>query len=135
MSDQYSSFLGRGWKFPVSLDEESGKVMTVAYEEDIQEAIGIIIGTRKGERVMRPDFGCDLHHHLFDVVDYTLLKQMESKVKQALILWEPRITDLDVLAEMGEEPQLVRITVKYTVRTTNNPFNLVFPFYVNEGSV
>lgn len=135
MSDQYSSFLGRGWKFPVSLDEESGKVMTVAYEEDIQEAIGIIIGTRKGERVMRPDFGCDLHLHLFDVVDYTLLKQMESKVKQALILWEPRITDLDVLAEIGEEPQLVRITVKYTVRTTNNPFNLVFPFYVNEGSV
>lgn len=84
---------------------------------------------------MRPDFGCDLHLHLFDVVDYTLLKQMESKVKQALILWEPRITDLDVLAEIGEEPQLVRITVKYTVRTTNNPFNLVFPFYVNEGSV
>lgn len=135
MSDQYSSFLGRGWKFPVSLDEESGKVMTVAYEEDIQEAIGIIIATRKGERVMRPDFGCDLHLHLFDVVDYTLLKQMESKVKQALILWEPRITDLDVVAEVGEEPQLVRITVKYTVRTTNNPFNLVFPFYINEGSI
>lgn len=135
MSDQYSSFLGRGWKFPVSLDEESGKVMTVAYEEDIQEAIGIIIATRKGERVMRPDFGCDLHLHLFDVVDYTLLKQMEGKVKQALILWEPRITDLDVVAEVGEEPQLVRITVKYTVRTTNNPFNLVFPFYINEGSI
>lgn len=135
MSDQYSSFLGRGWKFPISLDEESGKVMTVAYEEDIQEAIGIIIGTRKGERVMRPDFGCDLHLHLFDVVDYTLLKQMENKVKQSLILWEPRITDLDVVAEVGDEPQLVRITVKYTVRTTNNPFNLVFPFYINEGSI
>lgn len=135
MSDQYSSFLGQGWKFPITLDEESGKVSVVAYEEDIQEAIRIIIGTRKGERVMRPDFGCDLHQHLFDVVDYTLLKQMESKVRQALISWEPRITDLEVSAEQGNEAHYVLITVKYTVRTTNNPFNLVFPFYINEGAI
>lgn len=136
MSDQFGSFLGRGWKFPVTVDSQNGRVLTSEYEDDIREAIQIIIQTRKGERVMRPDFGCDLHEHLFDVVDYTLLKQMENKVKQALINWEPRITDIEVTASAHpEQPNLVEIRIDYLVRTTNNPFNLVYPFYINEGSI
>lgn len=136
MSDQYGSFLGRGWKFPVTVDPQNGRVLTSEYETDIMEAIRIIIQTQKGERVMRPDFGCDLHEHLFDVVDYTLLKQMETKVKQALISWEPRITDVEVTASVHpEQENLIEISIDYLVRTTNNPFNLVYPFYINEGSI
>ena len=85
---------------------------------------------------MRPDFGCEIHDHLFDVIDYTMLKQMEGKVQNALIYWEPRITDIEVTAEVNSEHEnLVDIHIAYVVRTTNNPFNLVYPFYINEGSI
>lgn len=136
MSDPFESFLGRGWKFPISIDHHTGRVKTSEYEEDIREAIQIILTTRKGERVMRPEFGCNLHEHLFDVIDYTLLKQLELKVKNALVQWEPRITDVVVTASVNEsEPSLIEIHIAYLVRSTNNPFNLVYPFYINEGSI
>lgn len=136
MNESFGSFLGRGWKFPVKVDEQNGRVLVSEYEEDIVEAIRIIIMTRKGERVMRPDFGCEIHDHLFDVIDYTMLKQMEGKVQNALIYWEPRITDIEVTAEANPEHEnLVDIHIAYVVRTTNNPFNLVYPFYINEGSI
>lgn len=136
MNESLGSFLGRGWKFPVQVDGQNGRVLVSEYEEDIIEAIRIIIMTRKGERVMRPDFGCEVHDHLFDVIDYTMLKQMEAKVQNALIYWEPRITDIEVTAETNpEHDNLVDIHIAYVVRTTNNPFNLVYPFYINEGSV
>lgn len=136
MADQFESFLGKGWKFPVTVDPQTGRVLMSAYEEDVREAIHIILSTRKGERVMRPDFGCDLHEHLFDVVDYTLLKQLELKVKNALTQWEPRITDVEVEARLSQSQEsLIEIYIAYLVRSTNNPFNLVYPFYINEGSI
>lgn len=136
MNESFGSFLGRGWKFPIQVDGQNGRVLASEYEEDIIEAIRIIIMTRKGERVMRPDFGCEIHDHLFDVIDYTMLKQMEAKVQNALIYWEPRITDIEVTAEINSEHEnLVDIHIAYVVRTTNNPFNLVYPFYINEGSI
>ena len=136
MSDRFESFLGRGWKFPVEVDAQTGKVLTSEYEADIVEAIKIIIMTRKGERVMRPDFGCDIFDHLFDVVDYTLLKQMETTVKNALISWEPRITDIEVESIVdAKTAERIDLHISYVVRTTNNPFNLVYPFYINEGNI
>lgn len=136
MSDSFESFLGRGWKFPISVDSHTGRVKMSEYEEDIREAIQIILTTRKGERVMRPEFGCNLHDHLFDVIDYTLLKQLELKVKNALVQWEPRITDVVVTATVNpSEQSLIEIHIAYLVRSTNNPFNLVYPFYINEGSI
>ena len=136
MSNSFESFLGRGWKFPVKVDPNTGKILTSEYEIDIQEAIKIILMTKKGERVMRPDFGCDIHNHLFDVIDYTLLKQIEKKVKDSLISFEPRITDIEVLAEIDDKnEQIININISYLVRTTNNPFNLVYPFYINEGMI
>ncbi|GAU77511.1 GPW/gp25 family protein [Fusibacter sp. 3D3] len=136
MSDRFESFLGRGWKFPIQVDAQTGKVLTSEYEADIVEAIKIIIMTRKGERVMRPDFGCDILDHLFDVVDYTLLKQMENTVKNALISWEPRITEVEVEAIVdAKTAEKIDLHIAYVVRTTNNPFNLVYPFYINEGNI
>lgn len=134
MGEDINSFLGRGFKFPIQVDEITGKMKTSSYEEDIKEAIYIILMTKKGERIMNPDFGCGVHDYVFGTMDYTSLNMMEREVKEALMLWEPRITDLNVNLEVDEEEEgCVIIYIDYVVRSTNNPYNLVFPFYMNEG--
>ncbi len=126
------SFLGTGWKFPVQVDETTGRIMTSRYEEDIQEAIRLIVMTGKGERVMRPDFGCGLREYLFQGLDYETVTQMRAEIEEALTVWEPRITEIeaDVVPDEGK----MFIHVSYVVRSTNNPFNLVFPYYLTEGT-
>lgn len=134
MNEDVNSFLGRGFKFPVQVDEITGKMKTSAYEEDIKEAIYLILMTKKGERIMNPQFGCGIYDYAFGTMDYTSLNMMERAVKEALALWEPRITDLNVdLAVDSTKEGCIVISIDYTVRSTNNPYNLVFPFYMNEG--
>lgn len=127
-------FLGVGFKFPIEVDKMTGKMKTSYYEEDIQEAIHLIIMTRKGERIMRPEFGCGIHQYAFSTIDYTTLKLMESEVREALIMWEPRIINIEVtiVKDKSNAGQL-NILIGYIVRTTNNPYNLVYPYYLNEG--
>jgi phage baseplate assembly protein W len=124
-------FLGVGWKFPPAVDAVTGRVRVSHYEADIEEAIRIIIMTRKGERVMRPDFGCALYDYLFEGINYTTGTQMRLEVERALVNWEPRITDVE--AEVTQEGGRLQIRVSYVVRATNNPFNLVFPYFLQEG--
>lgn len=134
MKEDVNAFLGKGFKFPIQVDEITGKMKTSSYEEDIKEAIYIILMTKKGERVMNPDFGCGAYEYVFDTMDYTTLSMMEREVREALTLWEPRITDLEVNLEVDETQEgCVQVKIDYTVRSTNNPYNLVFPFYINEG--
>lgn len=134
MKEDVNAFLGQGFRFPIQVDEITGKMKTSAYEEDIKEAIYIILMTKKGERIMNPDFGCGVHDYAFGTMDYTSLNMMEREVREALTLWEPRITDLNVnLTIDTEKESCVLINIEYTVRSTNNPYNLVFPFYMNEG--
>ena len=130
--DTTKGFLGTGWKFPVRVDETTGRIRTSQYEEDIQEAIRIILMTRKGERVMQPDFGCGLQAYLFDGMDYDTATQMRLEIQRALTNWEPRITDVEVRVET-ENGQLM-IHVAYVVRATNNPYNLVYPYFLTEGA-
>lgn len=134
MKEDVNAFLGRGFKFPIQVDKVTGKMQMVSYEEDIKEAIYIILMTRKGERIMNPEFGCGVHDYAFGTMDYTTLSMMEREVREAITLWEPRITDLDVVLSVEDEQEgCVYINISYTVRSTNNPYNLVFPFYMNEG--
>ena len=130
--DGAKGFLGVGWKFPVIVDETTGRIKTSQYEEDIQEAIRIIIMTRKGERVMQPDFGCGLQDYLFEGMDYDTTSQMRLEVQRALLNWEPRITDVEV--RMETENGRLMIHVSYVVRATNNPFNFVYPYFLSEGT-
>lgn len=124
-----ASFLGIGWKFPVSL--ESGGTDMAEYEESIRESIWIILATARGERKMRPDFGCGIHDLVFAVHSGETSGRVASEVRQALILWEPRIDLLDVSAGTDEaEPTRLLIQIEYRVRATNNRFNLVYPFYL-----
>jgi phage baseplate assembly protein W len=132
LDDGYA-FLGNGWNFPVLPEKITGRIQECSCEENIRQSIYLIIMTRKGERVMRPDFGCDIHKFMFDTVDYTILTMMKLAVEEALIRWEPRITDIQVqIFDRIQEKHGVEIRVDYRVRTTNNLFNLVFPFYLEE---
>lgn len=127
------SYLGRGWSFPVRLDEKEGTVRLSEYERDIQESIWIILSTAKGERVMRPDFGCGIQDLVFEVINTTTLAGIETSVKEALGTFEPRIdvTKVSALSNGGLDGQL-RISIDYVIRGTNNQLNLVYPFYIRE---
>jgi uncharacterized protein len=126
-------FLGVGWKFPVQVDG-AGNIVMSAFEQDIRESIRIILSTTKGERTMRPDFGCGIHDFVFDSMSTTTIGLIESSVREALIQWEPRIELLNirVSTEAAEVGQLL-VGVDYRVRATNNEFNLVYPFYLTES--
>jgi uncharacterized protein len=127
------SFLGTGWRFPITPDEGL-KIQTSSYEENIKESIMIILGTRKGERVMRPDFGCGIHDLVFETTSSTSLGHIELSVSEALAKYEPRIEllALDLSTEQIDKGILI-INIQYRIISTNNRFNLVYPFYIREG--
>lgn len=132
--DERKAFLGRGWAMPVALEPRTGRVATVAYEQDIRESILIILETAPGERVMRPNFGCGIHELVFAAVDSTTLQRVRSTVEEALRRCEARI---DVLAvnvdEAATSEGKLLVEIEYRVRKTNQLGNLVFPFYFREG--
>jgi phage baseplate assembly protein W len=126
-------FLGIGWKYPVNVDKNK-KIAVSRYEEDIEESIRIILGTAKGERVMRPDFGCGIHELVFAPINTTTVSQVENTVREALTIWEPRIELDQVKASIERAAEgMLPVSIDYRVRTTNNRFNLVYPFYLKEG--
>ena len=128
------SFLGRGWKFPITINQKTGRFELSEYEDDIAESIAIIVQTRRGERTMMPDFGCDIQNVVFGLTDHGTLSEMEKVVQEALIRWEPRITGITVEAKPTQEDNdRVDIHIRYIVRSTNNAYNIVYPFYFNEG--
>ena len=127
-------FLGRGWAFPPRVDGATGRVATSSEEENIRQSVRIILTTRCGERAMRPDFGCNLHNYVFELPDQTALTRIQAEVTEALTLWEPRIIDIGVNVDLdGLGRGEVLFHIHYTVRSTNNPNNLVFPYYLYEG--
>lgn len=127
-------FLGTGFHFPIQIDKATGRMMTTTQEEDIKEAIYLILMTKKGERLQNPLFGCDIYQFMYESLHTQTLHEIEKSVKMAIHMWEPRVKDILVHAELDKENEgLVRVSISYVVRTTNNPYNLVFPFYMVEG--
>jgi hypothetical protein len=126
-----ADFLGVGWAFPVGLDD--GGVALARYEESVRQAIWIILGTAKGERAMRPDFGSGLHELLFAPADPTTAGRVASAVREDLLRWEPRIDVRDVSARVDGANDTLSIEIEYRVRSTNNVFNVVYPFYLQSG--
>ena len=126
-------FLGQGWHFPLESDGRGGMALA-KYENDIDEAIKIILGTAKGERVMRPEFGSSIHEFIFAPNNATTAGLLAYHVQEALARWEPRIdvTNVDVQPDPSDH-SLVMINIQYVVRGTNDEVNMVYPFYTILG--
>ena len=133
MANSTKAFLGVGWGFPVK--PVGGRLQYAAYEDDVEQAIQIILLTERGERPMLPEFGGGLRRFLFEPNSPPTCRAIERVVRAALIDWEPRI-DVDNIAVTPDdtEPNLLLIHVDYVVRATNSFYNRVYPFYLLEGS-
>ncbi len=133
MTTPFTDFLGKGWGLPLGLDS-SGQIILTDAEKNIQQAIWMILSTAPGERVMRPDFGCGIHELVFAVNEASTIGRLEQEVRQALTIWEPRIDVVDVNVEVRGSGEVLLINIQYRVRSTNNLFNMVFPFYQRGGA-
>ncbi len=123
-------FLGNGWAFPMRISP-SGGIALSRQVFDIEEAIRIILNTAKGERHMRPEFGCGIHELVFAPNNATTHGLVETYVTDAIRFWEPRVELMNVLVETDEEDHnTLMINITYKIRTTNDLRNLVYPFYL-----
>jgi phage baseplate assembly protein W len=127
-------FLGRGWAFPIAPDA-GGETELVADAEDVRQAVLLILETEPGERVMRPDFGAGLRGLVFEPVNASTLALVRHRVEQALTTWEPRIAvDLVEVTAAGAAAGRLDVEIRYRIRASNTFDNLVYPFYLQEGS-
>jgi phage baseplate assembly protein W len=124
-------FLGVGCAFPIiKRNDDNARFRFAEYEDSVSQSIRLILSTAKGERVMRPDFGCGIHDLVFSVTSQTTCDRTASEVREALARWEPRIDVEEVRVWPSEEGTILFIHIRYQVRATNNVFNLVYPFYL-----
>jgi uncharacterized protein len=125
-----NSFVGTGWNWPVETDA-TGMIALVSGTNEIEQAMYLVLATAPGERPMRPEFGCRLQEFVFASADAATAALVAAEVRASLSRWEPRITGDDVLVSTdSDEPATLWIDVRYTVLSTNDRRNLVFPFYV-----
>jgi phage baseplate assembly protein W len=126
--------IGRGVDFPMR-PLVNGRMRLVGGDEKIRQSIWLILSTTPGEREMRPEFGCGINEILFDANTARLRGIVEEKVREALARWEPRIDVLEVRAETPPESRNhLLIRIDYRVRANNALYNLVYPFFINEGA-
>lgn len=133
--DATETFLGVGWSFPPNFDSNTNELTMTTGEVDIHKSLEILLSTRLGERIMLPEYGCNLEELLFQPLDITLKTYIKDLIKTAILYHEPRIDvnniTLDTTNELNGE---IRINIEYRIRITNSRSNMVFPFYKVEGS-
>jgi len=126
-------FIGKGWRFPIKINARGG----IDWSEGpgrISDAIWIIVKTALGERVMRPTFGAGVNDYVFQSNSFVVRTRLVAAIKSALVQWEPRIELGQVQAQpVANEPTQVLVSIEYRLRTTNELFNVVYPFYLEEG--
>ncbi len=127
-------FLGTGWSFPPTFDKKGRTVEMLSDEADIKSCLGILLSTSIGERIMQPKYGCDLKRFLFEPLNTTLKAYIKDLVKKAILYFEPRIKLEEISLTTDDNEGILLITVDYTIITTNTRNNLVFPYYLEEGT-
>ena len=127
------SFMGAGISFPLRVNTQTGRFTMSIHEDNIHESVLLVLQTFRGERVMRPEFGALAENALFSDLSAEVLTGLEESVRASLEECEPRIMDVEVRAERINRGRL-DINIAYRVRTTNNLFSRVYPFYVLEGA-
>ena len=137
MSQSFNSFLGTGWAFPPSFDNESGTVNMVSNEQDIRESLNILLSTSLGERVMQPKYGCNLTDYLFEPLSSSMIGFIKDRVEHAILFYEPRIIAEKIEVTDDGSFDLIEgkfiISVEYTIPGTNSRFNYVYDYYKNEA--
>lgn len=135
MNQGKSSFLGRGWSFPPQFLAQSGEVLMTADEEDIVASLNILLGTSVGERILYPKYGLNLRNMLFEPLSTTAKTLLEDRIEIALLVHEARINVLSVNIGLEQimEGKMV-IEIEYVIQATNSRFNLVYPYYLNDGN-
>lgn len=128
------AFLGRGWAFPPEFDPLTHSVRMVEQEDDIWQSLQILFSTSIRERVLQPEYGCNLEDYVFTPMNISLLAYLEDLIKRNIALHEPRIKleRLDIVTTEAEGK--LDVEVSYLVRSTNTRFNRVYPFYYQEGT-
>ena len=135
------ALLGVGWHFPVrvdlrrpqeriSLDQARGGIALARHEDDIEQAIRIVLGTQPGERRMRPTFGCRIHELVFAPISATTFGYMRRYVEEALTVWEPRIEIRSIEVAASGQDGWVDLDLYYRVKATKDERTLVYPFYM-----
>ena len=128
-----NDLIGTGLSFPIKVDAR-GRLTWSSGEQRLQDAIWLIVKTSIGERVMRPTFGAGVNDYIFQSNSPTVRTALATTIRAALLLWEPRV-DLDAVSVdpvAGERSQVL-VSITYRVRSTNELFNMVYPFYLDEG--
>lgn len=138
MSTSFNSFLGTGWSFPPTFDAITGRVEMVSDIEDIKQSLNILLSTSLGERVMQPDYGCNLNDYMFDSLNNSLIGIIKHHVENSILYYEPRIIAENVEVTAADSTDLLEgkftITVEYSIPNTNSRFNYVYDYYLNEAT-
>lgn len=125
-----ADILGSGVAFPLGVDPRGGLALARG-EEDVEQAIRLILGTAPGERPMRPEFGCEIHGLVFDTIDAELVGKLDTAIRAALDRWEPRIDVESIDFDLTRTADgMLEIDIGYRIRATSRTYNLVYPFYV-----
>ncbi|MFD1157201.1 GPW/gp25 family protein [Roseovarius aestuarii] len=129
-------FLGRGWRFPVEFDGNTGSARLVQAVDDINESLRILFETRPGERVMHPNYGCRIHDLVFEPMNTTTARAIENAISRAILYFEPRIILRKVKVRFEDWAQgRMKVHLEYEIEQTNSRHNIVFPFYADEGTL
>ena len=135
MSKEEKSFLGQGWAFPPGFSLSTGTSVLVREDEDIQQSLIILLSTRLGERIMRPQYGCILHHVVFEKADKSTITFLRDSIESAILYHEPRIKVLEIRTSFeADQSERIFIDIVYLIRATNTRSNLVYPFSLNEAT-
>ena len=135
MDSSIATYLGKGWDFPPKFLKSQGEVKIISDIEDIEKSLHTIITTRRGERIMRPKFGCDLTDQIFENLSATQTTIMKNRIEEAIIIYEPRIEVIKIALDTQNflEGKFL-IKIEYLIRATNTRRNIVFPYYITEAT-
>jgi phage baseplate assembly protein W len=131
-------FIGTGWKFPPAFDYDTASVSLVSGTDDIEESLNILLSTTLGERVMRPQYGCNLMDYVFDPLDSGMIGFLKDRVQNSILFFEPRITIESIDVTALDDPELWQgrfsIKLEYSIPKTNSRYNYVYDYYLNEAA-
>ncbi|MCD2257713.1 GPW/gp25 family protein [Psychroserpens luteolus] len=131
------AYLGTGWSFPPTFDSDSKTVTMVSAEKDIEQSLEILLSTSFGERVMQPDYGCNLRDYQFESMDNAFIGFIKDLVERAILFFEPRISleRIDITQEDSFDliEGFLKIDIHYEIEGTNTRYNYVYDFYLREA--